>query len=103
MQIVQVHWRIYIIVDVNVSASDNAVVEFTTSRVFTGLNADPDLRGKIVHATSGSNEDDDIRYYGSATVDSNGVANFQLPASACDIGLNYTVEIETLPIDSVQQ
>ena len=58
-----------IIVDVNVSASDNAVVEFTTSRVFTGLNANPDLRGKIVHATSGSSEDDDIRYYGSATVD----------------------------------
>mgnify|MGYP001174824717 FL=1 len=91
-----------IVVDVNVSASDNAVVEFTTSRVFTGLNTNPDLRGKIVHATSGSSETDDIRYYGSATVTSGGVANFQLPASACDIGLNYTVEIETLPIDSRQ-
>tara|TARA_B100000683_G_scaffold161259_1_gene155477 strand:+ start:636 stop:3086 length:2451 start_codon:yes stop_codon:yes gene_type:complete len=89
-----------IVVDVNVSASDNASVIFTTSRVFTGLNADPDLRGKIVHATSGSTEDDDIRYYGSATVDSNGNANFQLPASACDIGLNYTIDIETLPVDS---
>tara|TARA_B100000900_G_scaffold331146_2_gene291796 strand:+ start:4878 stop:7328 length:2451 start_codon:yes stop_codon:yes gene_type:complete len=89
-----------VVVDVNVSASDNASVVFTTSRVFTGLNADPDLRGKIVHATSGSTEDDDIRYYGSATVDSNGNANFQLPASACDIGLNYTVDIETLPVDS---
>tara|TARA_B100000925_G_scaffold271467_1_gene234686 strand:- start:5289 stop:7745 length:2457 start_codon:yes stop_codon:yes gene_type:complete len=91
-----------IVVDQNLSASDNASITFTTSRVFTGLNADPDLRGKIVHATSGSNEDDDIRYYGSSTVDTNGVAQFQLPASACDIGLTYTVEIETLPIDSVQ-
>ena len=89
-----------IVVDVNVSASDNASVIFTTSRVFTGLNTNPDLRGKIVHATSGSTEDDDIRYYGSATVDSNGNANFQLPASACDIGLNYTIDIETLPVDS---
>lgn len=91
-----------IVVDVNVTASDNAVVEFTTSRVFTGLNSNPDLNGKVVHATSGSSETDDIRYYGSSTVTSGGVANFQLPASACDIGLNYTVEIETLPIDSRQ-
>lgn len=91
-----------VVIDQTVSASDNATIEFTTSRVFTGLNADPDLRGKIVHATSGSNEEDDIRYYGSGTVSSGGVVNFQLPASACDIGLDYTVEIETLPIDSVQ-
>ena len=91
-----------IVIDQAVSASDNATIEFTTSRVFTGLNADPDLRGKIVHATSGSDEEDDIRYYGSGTVSSGGVVNFQLPASACDIGLDYTVEIETLPIDSVQ-
>ena len=70
--------------------------------MFTGLNTNPDLRGKIVHATSGSDEEDDIRYYGSGTVSSGGVVNFQLPASACDIGLDYTVEIETLPIDSVQ-
>jgi len=91
-----------VVIDQTVSASDNATIEFTTSRVFTGLNANPDLRGKIVHATSGSDEEDDIRYYGSGTVSSGGVVNFQLPASACDIGLNYTVEIETLPIDSVQ-
>ena len=91
-----------IVIDQSVSASDNTSITFTTSRVFSGLNADPDLRGKIVHATSGSNEDDNIRYYGSSTVDSNGVAQFQLPASACDIGLTYTVEVETLPIDSVQ-
>ena len=91
-----------VVIDQTVSASDNATIEFTTSRVFTGLNTNPDLRGKIVHATSGSDEEDDIRYYGSGTVSSGGVVNFQLPASACDIGLNYTVEIETLPIDSVQ-
>ena len=91
-----------VVIDQTVSASDNATIEFTTSRVFTGLNANPDLRGKIVHATSGSDEEDDIRYYGSGTVSSGGVVNFQLPASACDIGLDYTVEIETLPIDSVQ-
>lgn len=91
-----------VVIDQTVSASDNATIEFTTSRVFTGLNTNPDLRGKIVHATSGSNEEDDIRYYGSGTVSSGGVVNFQLPASACDIGLDYTVEIETLPIDSVQ-
>ena len=91
-----------VVIDQTVSASDNATIEFTTSRVFTGLNTNPDLRGKIVHATSGSDEEDDIRYYGSGTVSSGGVVNFQLPASACDIGLDYTVEIETLPIDSVQ-
>ena len=72
------------------------------NKQFTGLNSNPDLRGKIVHATSGSSETDDIRHYGSATVTSGGVANFQLPASACDIGLNYTVEIETLPMTHVQ-
>jgi hypothetical protein len=91
-----------VIIDQAVSASNNATIEFTTSRVFTGLDTNPDLTGKTVHATSGSNEDDDIRYYGSSIVSAGGVANFDLPATACDIGLTYTVEIETLPMDSVQ-
>ncbi len=89
-----------IIIDQNVSASNNESIEFTTSKVFSGLNSNPDLTAKVVHATSGSNEDDTIRYYGSGTVNSSGIVEFQQPASACDIGLNFTVDIQTLPIDS---
>tara|TARA_Y100000768_G_scaffold44019_1_gene28786 strand:- start:3387 stop:5831 length:2445 start_codon:yes stop_codon:yes gene_type:complete len=82
------------------TASDNASIEFTTSYTFTGLNASPDLRGKVVHATSGTGENDTIVYYGSSTVDSNGVAIFQKPASGIDIGIDYTVDVSTLSIDA---
>lgn len=91
-----------LILDAVTSQSNNATLVFTTSKVFTGLNATPSLIGKVVHATSGSNEDDAIFYYGSGTVSSGGVVSFQNVASSCDIGLDYTVDIETLPIDAMQ-
>ena len=59
------------------------------------------MRGLEVHATSGTTEGGNINYYGSATVTSGGVAIFNSPASVIDIGLNYTLEIDTLPVDSV--
>jgi len=80
-----------------ISASDNTVVEFVTSKVFTGLTH---LAAKEVHATSGSTEDDQLAYYGKGTVTAGGVVSFDQPASACDIGLDYSINIETLPIDA---
>ena len=80
-----------------VSQSDGVALQFVTSRTFTGLNSTPDMRGKVVHATSGSTEGGNIKYYGSATVTSGGVAVFDIPASAIDIGLDYDVEVQTLP------
>ena len=80
-----------------VSQSDGVALQFVTSRTFTGLNSTPDMRGKVVHATSGSIEGGNIKYYGSATVTSGGVAVFDIPASAIDIGLDYDVEVQTLP------
>ena len=80
-----------------VSQSDNTALQFVTSRTFTGLNASPDMRGKVVHATSGTTEGSDINYYGKATVTSGGVAVFDIAASAVDIGLDYDVEVQTLP------
>ena len=91
-----------LILDAVTSQSNNATLVFTTSKVFSGLNSTPSLIGKVVHATSGSTEADAIFYYGSGTVSSGGVVRFQKVASSCDIGLDYTVDIETLPIDSMQ-
>tara|TARA_B100000459_G_scaffold3414_2_gene2283 strand:- start:4445 stop:6910 length:2466 start_codon:yes stop_codon:yes gene_type:complete len=91
-----------LILDAVTSQSNNATLVFTTSKVFSGLNSTPSLIGKVVHATSGSTEEDAIFYYGSGTVSSGGVVQFQKVASSCDIGLDYTVDIETLPIDSMQ-
>ena len=91
-----------LILDAVTSQSNNATLVFTTSKVFSGLNSTPSLIGKVVHATSGSTEEDAIFYYGSGTVSSGGVVRFQKVASSCDIGLDYTVDIETLPIDSMQ-
>ena len=91
-----------LILDAVTSQSNNATLVFTTSKVFSGLNSAPSLIGKVVHATSGSTEEDAIFYYGSGTVSSGGVVRFQKVASSCDIGLDYTVDIETLPIDSMQ-
>ena len=78
------------------SISDNTSLVFLTSRVFTGLTH----IGKTVHATSGSTEDDDFFYYGSAVVTSGGTATFPQPAAACDIGLDFTIDVETLPQDA---
>jgi hypothetical protein len=58
------------------------------------------MRGKTVYATSGSTEGGNINYYGLAVVDANGVAVFDTPASAVDIGLDYTLNIKTLPINA---
>lgn len=88
-----------IAIDSAVSQSDGVALQFVTSRTFTGLNSTPDMRGKTVHATSGSSEGADIYYYGSATVDSNGVAVFDIPASGIDIGLSNELQIKTLPVE----
>ena len=80
-----------------ISASDNTAIEFVTSKVFTGLTH---LAAKEVHATSGSTEDAQLGYYGKGTVTAGGVVTFDQPAAACDIGLDYTVDIETLPLDA---
>jgi len=92
-----------VVIDTAVSQSDNTTLQFTTSKTFTGLNSAPDMRTKTVHATSGSTEGGNINYYGSATVDSNGVAVFDTPASACDIGLSFDLTIKTLPINAKVQ
>jgi len=89
-----------ITIDAAVSQSDGVTLIFTKSKVFNGLNSAPDMRGLTVHATSGSTETDDYFYYGSGTVDTNGVVNFPNAAAACDIGLDYTVDVETLPQDA---
>ena len=86
-------------IDSAVSESDITALQFVTSRTFTGLNSSPDMRGKVVHATSGSAEGSDVKYYGSATVTSGGVAVFDIPASAIDIGLSNTLQIKTLPVE----
>tara|TARA_R110002020_G_scaffold146402_1_gene321026 strand:+ start:3939 stop:6404 length:2466 start_codon:yes stop_codon:yes gene_type:complete len=91
-----------LILDVNATQNDNVTLVFQTSRVWSGLNSAPNLVGKTVHGTSGSTEDGDTNYYGSGVVNSSGVVTFQNPASACDIGLDYTIEIETLPIEATQ-
>ncbi len=88
-----------IAIDSAVSQSDGVALQFVTSRTFTGLNSTPDMRGKVVHATAGSSEGSDVYYYGSATVTSGGVAVFDIPASAIDIGLSNTLEIKTLPVE----
>lgn len=89
-----------IVLDTAVSQSDGVELRFTTSRTFAGLNSNPDMRGKTVHATSGSTEGGNINYYGSAVVDANGVAVFDSPASAVDIGIDFTLNIKTLPVNA---
>lgn len=91
-----------IILDANATQNDNVTLVFQTSRIWSGLNSAPNLIGKTVHGTSGSTEDGDTNYFGSGVVNSSGVVTFQNPASACDIGLDYTIELETLPIEAMQ-
>ena len=83
-----------------VSTSNDVALTFTTSKTWSGLNATPDMRGLTVHGTSGSTEGaTNINYYGDGTVTSGGVVVLDSPTSAVDIGLNYTVEIDTMPAD----
>ena len=85
-----------ITIDDSVTQSDNTSLEWVTSRIFTGLIH----IGKTVHATSGSTEDDDFFYYGNGVVQSDGSVTFPSPAAACDIGLDFTIDVETLPQDA---
>ena len=78
---------------VTASISDNTTLVFLTSRVFTGVTQ----IGKTVHATSGSTEEGNFFYYGSAVVTGAGTATFPIPSAACDIGLDYDITVETLP------
>lgn len=92
-----------ITIDANSTQSDNTALQFVTSKVFSGLNATPNLIGKTVYGTSGSEEGGTINYYGDGVVDSNGVVTFDTPTSAIDIGLDYTITLHTLPIDATIQ
>lgn len=87
-----------IVIDQSTTQSDNTALEFTTSRVFSGLT---DYVGETVHATSGSVEGSPVYYYGSGIVDSSGNVSFDTPASGVDIGLDFTVEIDTFSTDVV--
>jgi hypothetical protein len=82
-----------------VSQSDGVALQFVTSRTFTGLNSTPDMRGLTVYGTSGSIEGGAINYYGSGIVNSSGVVVLDKPASAIDIGIDYTIEVSTMPTD----
>jgi len=84
-----------------VSTSNDVALTFTTSKTWSGLNAAPDMRGLTVHGTSGTLEGGNINYFGDGTVTSGGVVVLDSPAAALDIGLNYTLEIDTLPVDAV--
>ncbi len=84
-----------------VSTSNDVALTFTTSKTWSGLNATPDMRGLTVHGTSGTSEGGNINYFGDGTVTSGGVVVLDSPAAALDIGLNYTLEIDTLPVDAV--
>ena len=89
-----------VVLDQAVSQADNTALQFTTSKTFTGLNASPDMRGLTVHGTSGSSESSNIYYYGSGLVSSGGVVIFDTPASAVDIGTDFTVQVKTLPVNA---
>jgi hypothetical protein len=86
-----------IVIDTASSQSDGVALQFVTSKVFSGLTTHI---GKAVFATSGTNEDSAVYYYGTGTVSSGGVVSFTTAASAVDIGLDFTVEIDTLSPDA---
>ena len=92
-----------IVINTAVTQSNNTTLQFVTSKVFSGLNSAPDLRGKTVFATSGSTEGGNIFYFGDGVVDSSGNVTFDTPISACDIGLLYSPVVHTLPIDATIQ
>lgn len=90
-----------ITIDSAVSTSDGTALQFTQSKTWYLSNSAPDTRGLTVHATSGTTEGGNINYYGSGTVGTDRYVVFDNVASAIDVGLNYTVEIDTLPVDAV--
>ena len=90
-----------ITVNAAVSTSNNVELRFTFSKTWSGLNSAPDMRGLKVYGTSGTTEGGNINYYGDGTVTSGGVVVLDSVASALDIGIDYTLEIDTLPVDSV--
>lgn len=87
-----------IVLDQAATQADNDPLQFTTSKVFSGLT---DYIGETVYATSGSAENSPVYYYGSGTVDSSGNVTVDTPTSACDIGLDFTTEIDTFSADVV--
>jgi hypothetical protein len=89
-----------IVLDQSVSQADGVALQFTTSKTFTALNSNPDMRGLEVHGTSGSTESGNINYYGKGTVTSGGVVVLDTPASAVDIGTDFTMQIKTLPVNA---
>jgi len=88
-----------------VSTANDVALTFTASKTWSALNSAPDMRGLTVYGTSGSTEGaTDINYYGDGVVTSGGVVVLDSVAAAVDIGLSYTLEIDTLPaVGSVQQ
>ena len=92
-----------IVLNASTSQSDGVALQFVTSKVFSGLNSLPDMRLKTVYLTSGSAEGSAIYYYGSGTVDANGVVSITTATSSADIGLNYDITLHTLPIDATIQ
>ena len=89
-----------IVINASVSQSDNTTLQFVTSKVFSGLTTHV---GKTVFATAGSTEGGAIYYYGSGVVDGSGNVTIDTPTTACDIGLDYSIDLETLPIDATIQ
>jgi len=61
------------------------------------------MRLETVYGTSGSVEGGSINYYGDGVVNSSGVVVLDSATSAVDIGLNYTLEINTMPVDGVMR
>ena len=92
-----------IVLNASTSQSDGVALQFVTSKVFSGLNSAPDMRLKTVYLTSGSAEGSAVYYYGSGTVDANGVVSITTATSSADIGLNYDITLHTLPIDATIQ
>jgi len=92
-----------IVLNASTSQSDGVALQFVTSKVFSGLNSLPDMRLKTVYLTSGSAEGSPVYYYGSGTVDTNGVVSITTATSSADIGLNYDITLHTLPIDATIQ
>lgn len=89
-----------IVINASVSQSNNTTLQFVTSKVFSGLTTHV---GKTVFATAGSTEGGAIYYYGSGVVDGSGNVIIDTPTTACDIGLDYSITLETLPIDATIQ
>ncbi len=89
-----------IVINASFSQSNNTTLQFVTSKVFSGLTTHV---GKTVFATAGSTEGGAIYYYGSGVVDGSGNVIIDTPTTACDIGLDYSITLETLPIDATIQ